>query len=122
MCASGWVGGVCGWVGGVGGQADRGPGGWVGGLRRCPPPSQPHPPPPPPHTLAHPIRQIVYLIIIADLLVGVPPHYDGLWTNLIGVHDPAVFYVRRGAPACLLSSLVAGRVCVWGGGGQACTT
>lgn len=33
-------------------------------------------------------KQIVYLIIIADVLVGVPPDYNGLVTNLLGVHDP----------------------------------
>lgn len=30
----------------------------------------------------------MYLIIIADVLVGVPPDYNGLITNLLGVHDP----------------------------------
>ena len=36
-----------------------------------------------------PALQIVYLIIIADVLVGVPPDYNGLVTNLLGVHDPS---------------------------------
>ena len=35
-----------------------------------------------------PPEQIVYLIIIADVLVGVPPDYNGLVTNLVGIHDP----------------------------------
>jgi hypothetical protein len=37
----------------------------------------------------------VYLIIIGDILVGVAPEYSGLVTNLVGVHDPGVFYVSR---------------------------
>ncbi|KAI7843114.1 hypothetical protein COHA_003285 [Chlorella ohadii] len=48
---------------------------------------------------------IVYLIIIADVLVGVPPDYNGLITNLVGVHDPSVWFVSRPfvlAVACLL--------------------
>lgn len=38
---------------------------------------------------------IVYLIIIADVLCGVAPEYNGLITNLVGVHDPSVWYVGR---------------------------
>jgi hypothetical protein len=38
---------------------------------------------------ALPYRQIVYLIIIADVLCGVAPDYNGLITNLLGVHDPS---------------------------------
>ncbi|EFN60084.1 hypothetical protein CHLNCDRAFT_133392 [Chlorella variabilis] len=38
---------------------------------------------------------IVYLIIIADVLCGVPPDYNGLVTNLLGVHDPSVWFVSR---------------------------
>ncbi|PSC67577.1 hypothetical protein C2E20_8765 [Micractinium conductrix] len=48
---------------------------------------------------------IVYLIIIGDMLVGVPPDFNGLLTNLLGVHDPSVWYVSRPvvlAAACLL--------------------
>lgn len=40
---------------------------------------------------------IVYLIIVGDVLVGVAPDYSGLWTNLVGVHDPSVWYVWRPA-------------------------
>uniref|UniRef100_A0A1D2A8A4 Amino acid transporter transmembrane domain-containing protein n=2 Tax=Auxenochlorella protothecoides TaxID=3075 RepID=A0A1D2A8A4_AUXPR len=47
---------------------------------------------------------IIYLIIIADVLVGVPPHYSGLVTNLVGIHDPAVWYVSR--------PVVVGALCV----------
>lgn len=48
---------------------------------------------------------IVYLIIIGDVLVGVPPDYNGLITNLVGLHDPSVWFVSRPfvlAVACLL--------------------
>jgi amino acid permease len=38
---------------------------------------------------------VIYLIIMGDLLVGVAPDYSGLITNLIGVHDPSVWYVSR---------------------------
>lgn len=38
---------------------------------------------------------IIYMIIMADVLVGVPPHYSGLVTNALGVHDPSVWYVSR---------------------------
>lgn len=47
---------------------------------------------------------IVYLIIIGDVLVGVPPHYSGLITNLLGVHDPSVWYASR--------PVVVGALCV----------
>lgn len=40
------------------------------------------------HCLQPEPLQIVYLIIIADVLVGVPPDYNGLITNLLGIHDP----------------------------------
>lgn len=36
-----------------------------------------------------PNLQIVYLIIIGDVLVGVPPDFNGLITNLLGIHDPS---------------------------------
>lgn len=35
------------------------------------------------------LPQIVYLIIIGDVLVGVPPDFNGLITNLLGIHDPS---------------------------------
>lgn len=38
---------------------------------------------------------IIYLIIIADILCGVAPDYNGLITNIIGIHDPSVVYVSR---------------------------
>lgn len=38
---------------------------------------------------------IIYLIIIGDVLVGVPPHYSGLVTNLFGIHSGDVFWVSR---------------------------
>lgn len=49
-----------------------------------------------------PNLQIVYLIIIGDVLVGIPPEYNGLITNLLGVHDP------HGAP---LAGCWGGRGC-----------
>lgn len=48
---------------------------------------------------------IVYLIIIGDVLVGVPPDFNGLITNLLGIHDPSVWFVSRPfvlGVACLL--------------------
>lgn len=47
---------------------------------------------------------VVYLIIMGDVLVGVAPSYSGVVTNLVGVHDPRVWYVSR--------PFVVGVVCV----------
>jgi sodium-coupled neutral amino acid transporter 2 len=38
---------------------------------------------------------IIYLIIMGDVLVGAPPHYDGLITNLFGIHTGDVWWVSR---------------------------
>ena len=38
---------------------------------------------------------IIYLIIIGDVLVGAPPHYSGLVTNLFGIHSGDVVWVSR---------------------------
>ena len=38
---------------------------------------------------------IIYLIIIGDVLCGVAPDYNGLITNLSGIHDPSMFWVSR---------------------------
>ena len=38
---------------------------------------------------------VVYLIILGDILVGVAPDYSGLVTNLLGVHDPGVWWAGR---------------------------
>lgn len=43
--------------------------------------------------------QIVYLIIIADVLCGVAPEYNGLITNLVGVHDPSGEFLQYQPPA-----------------------
>ena len=73
------------WGGGWDGRGERGGGAVRGeaGLLTLPCHCLPclAPPCPPP--------QIVYLIIIADVLVGVPPDFNGLVTNLVGVHDPS---------------------------------
>jgi amino acid permease len=38
---------------------------------------------------------IIYLIIMGDVLVGAPPHYSGLITNLFGIHSGDVVWVSR---------------------------
>ena len=38
---------------------------------------------------------IIYLIIMGDVLVGAPPHYSGLITNLFGIHSGDVIWVSR---------------------------
>eukprot|EP00889_Picochlorum_renovo_P004354 jgi/Picre1/31384/NNA_006736.t1 len=38
---------------------------------------------------------IIYLIIMGDVLVGAPPHYSGIITNLFGIHSGDVWWVSR---------------------------
>lgn len=47
---------------------------------------------------------IIFLIIMGDVLVGAPPHYSGIVTNLFGIHSGDVWWVSR--------SFVMGVVCV----------
>eukprot|EP00887_Chlorella_sp_A99_P003916 scaffold11.g3916.t1 len=47
---------------------------------------------------------VVYLVIIGDVLVGVPPLYSGLLTNVLGIHDPSLWYISR--------PFVVGMVCI----------
>lgn len=54
---------------------------------------------------------VIFLIIMGDVLVGAPPHYSGIVTNLFGIHSGDVWWVSRPfvmavVCACVLCPLV----------------